>query len=225
LRLSEGVTFDNTNTLVWDGNNLEIKGDTVRRLVRAYIAPNVEFAYRVKYPFDPVEYTQKHRVRIVGAVLTLLKAYWLAEEKVALEPLHSFDLWSQWIRGAIVWAGGEDPVASQQEIIEDDEERMQLARIMAGWARAMGIGKFFALELVAEKAGENEEVGPGQWERKHPDFYAVLKEDMRDTHGEISANKLGAYLKKMENRVVEGLKFEKFYNKHVKVFNWKLDEA
>jgi hypothetical protein len=179
LGVSENITVDNTNLMVWNGNNLDIVGDTVRRFVRLYIAPDTEFAYRKEFPFDPEEYARKHRVRIITAIMTLLRAYALADDKPKLDALASFDLWSDFVRGAIVWAGGADPVLSQREIVHEDEERLELARVMAGWEEAMGTEKFFSLKEVAGEAGGLDFGGGerGAPQHKHPQFFDALEEN------------------------------------------------
>jgi hypothetical protein len=216
---------DNTNLMVWNGNNLQVVGDTVRRFVRLYIAPDVEFAYTQVFPFDPVEYVQKHRVRIILAIMTLLRAYALADDKPDLEPLHSFNLWSEFVRGAIVWAGGADPVLSQKDIVQEDEARLELARVMAGWIQAMGTGEFYSLKRVAEEVDKWDETWSAHEEptRKWPEFFDALEDiNVLDTHNKLSVKKLGRWLKKQENSIVDGTKFVKQYNEHRKSYDWAL---
>jgi hypothetical protein len=226
LGLSENITVDNTNLMVWNGNNVQVVGDTVRRFVKLYIAPDVEFAYKKAFPFDPVEYGRQHRVDIVMAILTLLKAYTLATDKPVLDPLHSFDLWSSFVRGAVIWAGGADPVASQQNIVEEDEDRLEVARVMAGWAEALGDGgEFFTLEKVCSEAEDEYENRYGQSgdRRKHQLFYEALQWiEVYDSRGGFSPKKLGWWLRKRENMIVDGTKFVKLYDSHSKKFKWAL---
>jgi hypothetical protein len=225
LGLSESITVDNTNLVVWNGNNLLVIGDTVRRFVRVYIDPGVEFAYRQVFPFDPVDYARDHRVRIVTAILTLLRAYAVSEDKPALEPLHNFDLWSQFVRGAIVWAGGADPVLSQSKIVEEDETRLELARIMAGWEESMGTDKFFRLEEVAAEASEWH-FGGSTYDRgrpKWPEFYDALEDiAVFDKSNKISTKKLGHWLKTKANAIVDSKTFVRMYNTDRKAYDWML---
>ena len=225
LGLSENITVDNTNLLVWNGNNLHILGDTMRRFIRLYIAPDVEFAYKTEFPFDPVEYVQEHRVRIVMAIMTLLRAYALAEDKPQLETLGSFDLWSYFVRGAIVWAGGADPVLSQKEIVEEDEDRSELSRVMAGWEEAIGTTEFHSLKKVAAEASEwvGEHDFSREVIRKWPEFYDALEDiGVLDKHNNISDKRLGHWLKKHQTTIVEGKRFVKTFNTDRKSWEWML---
>jgi hypothetical protein len=129
------------------------------------------------------------------------------------------------VRGAIVWAGGADPVLSQQDIVQEDEERMELARVMAGWRQAMGNGDFYALKKVAEEANRWDDFDRVENEqpRKWPEFYDAL-EDIKvlDMHNKVSTKKLGHWLKRQENTIVDGMKFVKIYNENRKSWDWAL---
>jgi hypothetical protein len=231
LGVSVNINVDNTHTVVWNGNNLEISGDTVRRFVRAYIAPDVEYAYLRKFPFDPVDYAREHRVRIVMAILTLLQAFTLVkkEDRPQLEPFQSFDLWSRFIRGAIVWAGGEDPVKSQKEISEADEERMALARIMKHWEKALGVNKFVAVKEIvraaSSKIGDQPGGTPVFGQRRWPGFHDEFAElDLLGKDGEVSINKLRCWLKENLNRVVDGKKIINQHNSDRNAYDWQLKQ-
>ena len=226
LGLSENITVDNTNLLIWNGNNLQVLGDAGRRFIRLYIAPDVEFAYKKQYEFDPVTYVKQHRVRIVLAVLTLLRAFTLANDKPIVKRLGNFELWSDFVRSAIIWAGGEDPVASQDEIVQADEERMNLGRVMEGWMEIVGEEgeNFYPLEFIVKQANEwsggAEEYGGG---REYQDFHTALVDiEVTDTQNRLSSRRFGHWLLKHENNIVDGRKFIRKFNTDRKANDWAL---
>jgi len=191
-------------------------------VVMSYINPDVEYAYKTSYPFDPVEYVREHRVKIVMAVFTLLRAYVLAEDKVVPGPLANFDLWWWFVRGAIVWAGGADPVLSQQGIVDEDEDRLEIAKVMAGWGKAMGNGDFYALKDVVEKANDHY-YNHNDIEYDNPLLHEALEEiEVYEKKGHLSAKRFGHWLKSHENEIIDGAKFVKRYNSDRKSYDWAL---
>jgi hypothetical protein len=68
---------------------------TPQRFVRLYIAPDVEFAYKEKYPFDPVEYVREHRTaspcicRLLPTAITAVLKATFADRFLTCEPVSS----------------------------------------------------------------------------------------------------------------------------------------
>jgi hypothetical protein len=178
LGLSENIIVNNTNLLCWNGNNLQIAGDMIRRVLRMYIEPNVEHAFYKEFDFDPVDYAQKHRVRIVMAIVTLICAFLKARDKTVLKPVQNYDEWSNMIRGPIVWAGGEDPVKSQDEIIEQDEERLGVARVMMAWDEVTEESEeFWKLKDVIDEVNAFTDLRDDErMRRRWPEAYEAMKE-------------------------------------------------
>jgi hypothetical protein len=119
-----GVTRMVTASLrpVWavTGNNVQLKGDLGRRVVP------IDLDSKVEHPEDRtfkrgnlLGYVQEHRSRLVVAALTLLRAFVVAGRPAhGLPAKGSFDAWDRLVRGALIWAGGVDPLGGVQRIRE-----------------------------------------------------------------------------------------------------------
>ncbi|MEA5098528.1 MAG: hypothetical protein VB032_08345, partial [Burkholderiaceae bacterium] len=65
-----------TNALVLvSGNNLILKGDLPRRILKCRIDPRTETPHQREFHFDPVEVIRENRQQLVAAALTLIRAY------------------------------------------------------------------------------------------------------------------------------------------------------
>lgn len=100
------------------GNNVAIQGDVSRRAIRCFLAPEMERPEeRDDYAFPRMkEHVREHRARYVSAALTVVRAWMLSGDKVALPSMGSYEGWSDTVRSALVWLGEADPVATQTEL-------------------------------------------------------------------------------------------------------------
>lgn len=132
----------NRLTVYATGNNLSIRGDTARRALRIRITPDCErpedrtgFVHT-----DLVGWVKSERSRLLGAALTILSAYLRAGcPDVGVRPLGSFEEWSRIVRGAVVWAGGVDPLAllANREEGNDPDVEAHVSLLVA-WGRYPG---------------------------------------------------------------------------------------
>ena len=108
---------------------------------------------------------------------------------------------------------------SQKAVVEEDEERLGLARMMDVWEEFMGQVLFYAPGDVTKKAEACDNNGG----HVYPELREVLEEEgMVDKQGKISAQRFGYWLKKREGIIVEGSKFVKRYDDDRKAFDWML---
>lgn len=129
LGASEAPAVPVVGTWLATGNNIEPIGDTVRRVLLCRLEvredrPQERTGFR-----RPLlaEYVTEHRAELLGAALTLLRAYHVAgRPDVGLAPWGSFGAWSALVRGALVWAGCADPYETQRraqaELTEPEHE-------------------------------------------------------------------------------------------------------
>jgi hypothetical protein len=220
-------TVMNTSTLVYDGVQLQIVEDIIRRVLLIEIDPGVEFPERTEFPFDPVKEAEQQRVEIVIAVGTLMRAFLAVSkhEQPQLKVFPNFEDWSL-IRQVLAWGGEEDPLSSQDEIVRVDTRRMRLVRVIDEWAKVLGSKIVTAGELIAaarKRAGLMDDATP---EAKaaapflHPELREALMEVAADEKGWMSAHKLGAWLRLNKNIPVEGLtiRMDEDKGRHVTVW-------
>jgi hypothetical protein len=129
LGASEAPPVPVVGTWLATGNNIEPVGDTVRRVLLCRLdvredRPQERTGFR-----RPLlaEYALEHRAGLLGAALTVLRAYHVAgRPDVGLAPWGSFGAWSALVRGALVWAGCADPYLTQRraqvELTEPEHE-------------------------------------------------------------------------------------------------------
>lgn len=129
LGASEAPPVPVVGTWLATGNNIEPVGDTVRRVLMCRLdvredRPQERTGFR-----RPLlaEYVTEHRAELLGAALTLLRAYHVVgRPDMGLAPWGSFGAWSALVRGALVWAGCADPYETQRraqaELTEPEHE-------------------------------------------------------------------------------------------------------
>ena len=189
------------------GNNLIVVGDMNRRTLLCQLDPGVERPELRQFSFDPVEVVLAQRGAMVAAALTILRAYHVAGRPHQVSPLGSFADWSNWVRSALIWLGCDDPCDTMEKVRKADPALAQIKAVMAQWTKVIGQKRVTTGDLNTQ-AEEMVEVSPGSSSKKpkHPEFrdalLAVAGEGAR-----INGRKLGKWLSKYEDRVVNGHKF------------------
>jgi hypothetical protein len=119
------------------GNNLTYRGDTARRVVPIVIDPQLENPeQRTDFKkANILQWVTAHRPRLLAAALTALRAYIVAgQPQQQIQPYGSFDAWSGFIRGCLVWCGWPDPNASREHIeAENDISKQRMTWVMKSW--------------------------------------------------------------------------------------------
>ncbi len=123
---------------VWlaTGNNLELGADTARRTLICRLETKHE------HPEDRTDFRQRdllsfvrvNRGRLAAAAVTILRAFYAANCPGVdeLDPWGSFESWSRVVRGAIVHAGGPDPIRTRQLVRAADRSAEILGLIHSG---------------------------------------------------------------------------------------------
>ncbi len=125
--------------LIWkavviaSGNNMRILGDTKRRVVMSRLESPLERPEERKgFKHGNLrEWIKKHRGRLVGAALTVLRAHAVANRPACgVEALGSFEEWSLVVGSAIVFAGGANVTkATPNEDSGDDGVSTIIGRV------------------------------------------------------------------------------------------------
>ncbi|MBK6463139.1 MAG: hypothetical protein IPF92_19350 [Myxococcales bacterium] len=124
------------------GNNVEILGDTTRRvLVSRVESPleNPEDRTDFRHP-DLLAWVRDNRPRLVRAALTILRGFVAAgRPSQGLRAWGSFEAWSALVPTAIVWAGGADVMACRPEAGTSIEpEKAALLAVLEHWPTLTG---------------------------------------------------------------------------------------
>ena len=149
---------------------------------------------------------------MIAAALTILRAHIVAGSPGAreLSPFGSFEQWSEWVRGALVWLGEADPCRTRKYVQADDPAYEAAASLFAA-IHADRAGQWFkASDLCADEVefcSDNtlwnavQAVIP---DRKQPQLA------------------LGHYLKSQKGRIYKGLRLKRREDKHAEVFKFRV---
>ncbi len=141
------MTGDLPMRTIWSatGNNMAFGSDVGRRVLPIRLQSPLETP-EIRSGFDHpdlLHWIEEQRPFLAVAALTMLRAYFVAGcPKQTGDEWGSFESWSAKIRGAIVWAGGADPMLTRATALAGDDTAALLAKLIAGieLADPSGIG-------------------------------------------------------------------------------------
>ena len=191
------------------GNNLLLLGDMTRRALLCQVDPKVERPELRKFEKNPVHEARHQRAALVTAALTVLRAYHCAGFPDAPTALGSFEEWSNWVRGSLIWLGEADPILTMETARELDPRLEASSSILSQWHTIIGATAVSVRDVI-ERATQ-QITSPGQpfptaqrFEFRHPDFREALLVVAGDG-GAINSKRLGKWLSAHHDRVVNGL--------------------
>jgi putative DNA primase/helicase len=140
------------------------------------------------------------------AALTVLRAWHTARragERVAVAPYGGFDDWSRRVREPLIWLGVTDPCYTVVKVQTNDPHRDALSVVLVQWKENLGVNRAHTVQEVIWRA-VNE-----------PTFHtALLNVAPSKTGGTVSNDRLGRWLKRVERKIVDGLKLVQVGNRH-----------
>lgn len=206
-----------TATIFATGQNLAYKGDVTRRVIPIRLDTQREHPER-RTGFaraDLLGWVAAERGRLLAAAVTVLRAYIVAgQPPQPVRDLGSFGGWVRLVSAALVWLGQVDPAECQDSIeSSDDEDRQQLAHLVAAWrAEFGGAARTLAEAMAVEHAG--------------PLHDALNALDSRwDGRGAPSAKRIGRALRRYARRVVDGRRLVSPGEDRTGVRLWQIEEV
>ena len=203
LGKSEVPKLPATTMLFATGNNLFVRGDMTRRVLRCRIDPGVERPETRHFDFDPVETAQRERGQYLAAVLTVLRAHTVAGRPDRPPRLGSFENWSDTVRAALIWLGEPDPCDTMKEIAADDDTTATLGEVLAIWFEKHGSAQIKATDVALS--------------------HDLLSKIAPDRRGDgYSPVRLGHYLKRNTGRIVGALRLTRHKSN---VTLWRVEQV
>lgn len=200
LGLSRTATVGTRCMMLSSGNNVGPVRDMARRCVTVILKPSVETPAARQYRGDPVQTVRKHRARYVSLALTIVRAWICAGHPEQKCPrLATFDHWSSCVRQPLLWLGREDPAARVFEQLASDPDRESLGRLLHAWR-----GEFGDTPTRVRQAVQR--AGTGPFVSGNPELREALQE-VAEERGEINRRRLGRWLARHQDRIVDGLCF------------------
>jgi hypothetical protein len=130
--------------VTFTGNNLGFLGDMIRRIIIGRLEPQTEHPEKLepdafRIPFIE-QYVRENRAKIVSAILTIVRAYFLAGMPDQGLRMGSFDRasgglgWIELVGGSIAWCeAGDITQFSGKENVEEPEEWSHVRTLLANW--------------------------------------------------------------------------------------------
>ena len=199
LGKSEAPKLPGNVMMLATGNNLTVKGDMTRRVLRCTIDPKMEYPEQRDFKNEPVADAKRDRLLYLAAALTILRAYNVAGRPKMSVPLGSFEQWNM-VRDALIWLDEADPCDTKGAIEADDPEKDQLAAVLQHWYELVGMDRVSTKELIqrAEASAENLLGEPNSG------LLDTLRAVAPGTKGDaaVSSDRLGKYLGRNAKAVV-----------------------
>lgn len=206
LGKSEIRKLDWKSVVTFTGNQLDFRGDTVRRVVSCRQESPVESPSarsNFKYP-DLLAWVKKNRVNLVCAALTVLRAYVVSgdtKSKELMKGFGSFGSWANLVPAAIHWATGVNVLDCRLSMASDPtkEAEINLFRALYTLQELRG-GKGLTTKEILDAAYADEIVSysPIRREPTFPELNEAVEEltsfAKRDQHGRPSPKTIGNML-------------------------------
>jgi hypothetical protein len=203
---SRQVVLPLTSCWYATGNNVRLLGDIVRRTLHVRLESsdeNPEQRSNFRHP-DLVDWVRQERTRLVTAALTMLRAYCVAGRPYELQAWGSFEGWSRMVRGAVVFAGLDDPGETRKALAEtSDTDAANVYELLCGWTEMAGDVGTSRGAMTPGTAAATLASATHKYQRLRDalaEFCRVSK------GGSPSAADIGYVLRRFRGRVVDGRK-------------------
>mgnify|MGYP005844577975 CR=1 FL=1 len=201
LGKSESIRIPNRALLILTGNNLQLAGDLPRRVIMCRIDPETDQPFARQFEIDPLAHVLEHRMDMLSAACSLIRARFTLEMKPAPGRLASFEAWDDLVRQTVVWAEKVlrpfefgDPMDLVRDAQAADPEADALFALLDALQGEFADKEFSAKEVMAAMP----QTAPGSIET------AIV--DLAGDKPARSAKSLGRVLRYREGRIVHGLR-------------------
>ncbi len=201
------------------GNNLQCKGDLLRRVLFTRIESQVENPEEregFRHP-DLIGHARENRGRLVVAALTILRAHHVAGRPSPVKPLGSFEGWTRAVADPVAWIMGVDPLDVRKLIKAADQGANLRNALVEGWAELpraeAGLTVAEAFKLLK---------APGQEDR-----FSTLRAGLMELspNGDLPSPKsIGKHLTLLQGRVVGSIVLRSKPNRKG-VMEWRVEPA
>lgn len=217
LGVSKLIRIESRASIFATGNNIRLVGDMTRRTLLCSLDPNLERPELRTFDSDPLEAVQADRGAYIAAALTIVRAYMLADCPGQLPALASFETWSMMVRSALVWLGRVDPIKTMEAARAEDPELTRLGGVMKTWHDAVGSTSYTSGGIAALI-----DTRDPHGRLVYPDLITALTEVSDNKRGGVDTRRLGHFLGRSLNRIVDGLRFVSDTDTHNSQKLWKV---
>ncbi|NML06531.1 hypothetical protein [Sphingomonas sp. G-3-2-10] len=200
LGASKMATARTASFILGTGNNIRPLRDMTRRVVSIYLSPRVEDITSLRYRGNPLKTVRSNRAAYVGHSLTIVAAHLKAGSPRSDCPtIPSYDGWSHLCRDSLIGLGQPDPAASLIAQVNDDPDMQAFGELLTRWRECFGERPTMVRTVTDRAEGK-------------PNLKAALLELPVAERGFVNPSKLGRYLARHANRIVNGHELRKSPN-------------
>jgi hypothetical protein len=145
------------------------------------------------------ETAKADRGRLVAAAITILRAWHVGRNDVAIggvPSLGGFEQWSMRVRDALRWLGCADPCVTIAKTRSSDPELEALQTVIVQWRDHLGSNSGYTIQDVIGRA-----INIGSF------YAALLNVAASRAGGTVSNDRLGRWLKRVQRKIVMGFRF------------------
>ncbi|GJL73973.1 DNA-primase RepB domain-containing protein [Nitrosomonas sp.] len=179
------------------GNNVDPVRDMTRRTITITLDPVCETPAARDFKKQPLNEVRTDRGRFVSLALTIIRA-WICAGKTKSEckTIATYNDWSEYCRQPLLWLGLSDPVQCIFEAMCEDPDRELLGEFLQAWHDRFGQTPTLVKDAICLI--------------KSSDPLRELIEGIAsDRAGNVDRRRLGWWIKRHSNRVVNGLRIVK----------------
>ena len=194
---------------VWaaTGNNVQYKGDFARRVLPIRLATSCERPEErtgFQHP-NLLAWVRDNRPTLAVAALTMMRAYFVAgRPEQPNGKWGSFDEWSQLVRGSIVWAGLADPLATREDVKDDDASGAIIRGLIGGLLEMDEHGDGLTARQIVKALEDDTKAASDGTKAEH---FPAMREAVAEcgtNKGRVDAKTLSYSLRKYKGRIANG---------------------
>ena len=202
LGVSRTAEASTRTLLLSSGNNVGPVEDMTRRVLTICLNPaEINPAEREFRHPNLIEDLRAKRAHFVSCALTVISAWMLAgrSRPDRMKTLNSFMQWGEWCRLPLLWLGRSDPATRLFELMANDPEREQTARIFEVLSRIFK-SDAFSVKDVATKA---------RYSGFDDDIFDAFEDAGLSAAGLLDRRRLGWWFRRKNGWTANGLKLIK----------------
>lgn len=203
LGVSSTASVNTNVTFMANGNQLRFRGDIVTRVVVAKMDAHVEDPLTRKFDRNLYEWVPEHRVELVLAALTIMRAHAVAgyPGRKALQTSR-FDDWDRMVRAAIVWCGEPDPWDTRSFVVGTDDKRDAHIAFMRNWMLINGTEWYTSATMLDRRADGGDDPF---WDEEQGEQISKMLASVLPQSRNLFPRALSLYLDSNLGRIVEGM--------------------
>ncbi len=227
---TENMDVVTTSLIIGTGNNVVPSGDLSRRILTCNLDPEQERPDKRDFPWNPIDLIKENLIQYRMDLLTVLRGYYSAGCPVHGEgKLGSFDDWERIIRQSLCWIKEknlapvtiDDPLNSIDDNFDEDPETDKLRSLLINWYDQYGDQKVLLSAVINDVQNFLNPMSRCDYE---PFLATTIQEICFDQKSGLNSRIFGAWVKRNQNRVVDGFRLVKTVERYKGKYRWYVQQ-